>query len=86
MGDRYYLSVICPYCGQMNNDVFYAPTSMMLDAKCAACKKRFFIAADFSAVKAEDWTIAKEKEAFKMASNFYTDEEIDEMYKDKKLD
>ncbi len=81
MGDRYYLQDDCPYCGVRNNDIYYAPTCGMLSHICDSCEKEFFVAADFTMVKKEDWTIDKEKEAFKMATNAFTDEEVDEMYR-----
>ena len=34
MGDRYILTVTCPKCGTVNNDVYYAPTCGFLTYKC----------------------------------------------------
>ena len=34
MGSRYILTVTCPECGAVDDDVFYAPTSGFLDWKC----------------------------------------------------
>jgi transposase-like protein len=40
MGDRYFITVICPKCGEAENDVYYAPTCGFLAWKCPKCKKR----------------------------------------------
>lgn len=83
MGDRYFLTLDCPYCGSRNNDVYYAPTCNFLSHICEHCGKKFFIDSEFAAVKEEGWTVDMDKQAFKMATNAFTDEEVDEMYKEK---
>ena len=35
MGDRYILSVVCPKCGFINDDVYYAPTCGFITYKCS---------------------------------------------------
>jgi endogenous inhibitor of DNA gyrase (YacG/DUF329 family) len=34
MGDRYFLTVKCPKCGQVDNEVYYAPTCDFTTHKC----------------------------------------------------
>jgi len=34
MGDRYFLTVICPKCGHVDDEVYYAPTCGFVDWKC----------------------------------------------------
>jgi hypothetical protein len=34
MGDRYILTVTCPKCGRVDDDVFYAPTCGFVEHKC----------------------------------------------------
>jgi endogenous inhibitor of DNA gyrase (YacG/DUF329 family) len=34
MGDRYILTVKCPKCGTVDDDVYYAPTCGFTDHKC----------------------------------------------------
>ena len=38
MGDRYFLTVTCPKCGNTDQDVYYAPTCGITDWKCFKCK------------------------------------------------
>jgi len=37
MGTRYILSVICPACGCVAEDVYYAPTCDFVNHTCCAC-------------------------------------------------
>ena len=37
MGDRYYVTVVCPGCGEKAEDVYYAPTSGFLTHRCSEC-------------------------------------------------
>ena len=39
MGDRYILTVYCPDCGAVNDDVYYAPTCGFLTHTCEHCDK-----------------------------------------------
>lgn len=34
MGDRYYITVTCPRCGQKEGDVYYAPTCGFTTYRC----------------------------------------------------
>ncbi len=38
MGDRYYLSMECPVCGEEDNDVYFAPTCGFIEWECPLCK------------------------------------------------
>lgn len=37
MGDRYFLTIVCPKCDMMDNDVYYAPTCGFSTHKCIGC-------------------------------------------------
>ena len=39
MGTRYILTVTCPECGFVDNDVYFAPTCGMTDWKCPECSR-----------------------------------------------
>lgn len=39
MGDRYELSLRCGGCGELDDDVYFAPSSGFLDFTCKKCKK-----------------------------------------------
>ena len=34
MGDRYFLTVVCPKCGYCGDEVYFAPTCGFVDWKC----------------------------------------------------
>ena len=34
MGDRYFLEIVCPKCGILDDDVYYAPTCGFVDWRC----------------------------------------------------
>ena len=38
MGNRYILEVVCPKCGLMDCDVYYAPTCGFVSWSCPKCK------------------------------------------------
>jgi len=40
MGDRYFLTVICPKCKFIEEDVYYAPTCGFTKWKCPICKHK----------------------------------------------
>lgn len=46
MGDRYILTVKCPKCGLVDDDVYYAPTCGFTEHKCACG----------SVIDLEEWT------------------------------
>ena len=56
MGDRYYLAIQCKYCGLMNYEIYYAPTSSFDWFECENCKNHNFINSDLTAKKIEDIT------------------------------
>jgi uncharacterized Zn finger protein len=37
MGDRYFLIVICPKCGSVDHEVYFAPTCGFTDWRCEKC-------------------------------------------------
>ena len=48
MGDRYYLTLDCAYCGE-ENTVYYAPSSGIETFDCAYCEAQNRIVLGFSA-------------------------------------
>ena len=40
MGDRYFITVKCPDCGHVEEDVYYAPTCGFVDWDCTKCGKK----------------------------------------------
>jgi len=43
MGSRYTLELNCAYCGELNPEVYYAPTCGFLSFKCQKCKEENWI-------------------------------------------
>lgn len=37
MGDRYYLDMVCPTCGEKEDDVYFAPTCGFVEWVCQGC-------------------------------------------------
>ena len=60
MGDRYELSLRCAYCGELNEDVYYAPSSGFETFRCNRCNEINEIVMEFSAIKREDVKQQKE--------------------------
>lgn len=80
MGDRYELDLKCAYCGEVNKDIWYAPTCESIIFNCKACKKRNYISSEFKALKMEEMTLKDIKKAFINATNVtWYDDEIDKM-------
>ena len=40
MGDRYFLTIECPKCKAVDNDVYYAPTCGFKTWRCPKCGKK----------------------------------------------
>ncbi len=38
MGDRYYLSMECPVCGEKEDEVYFAPTCGIVEWECPLCR------------------------------------------------
>ena len=51
MGTRYTLTLNCPHCNTVNDDVYFAPTSGFGSHNCVSCKRKFWIDDDLSACK-----------------------------------
>lgn len=74
MGDRYYLNLICAYCGKLNKDIYYAPTCNFYTFRCEHCDKYNFISNIQLAKKVEEVTYDEIKNAFFEATNARWDE------------
>ncbi len=85
MGDRFYLSLVCPYCGKEEDEVWYAPTCGDCDTNtCPSCKKQYFITSSFQAKKLEEATEEEIVDGFYNASNAcHSEESVKEMAKEK---
>lgn len=53
MGDRYYLTVICPKCGHNELEVYYAPTCGFSKCKCNKCREVIDLA-EYTGISYED--------------------------------
>lgn len=51
MGNRYYLTIHCPWCNHTNEDIYFAPTSEMTSFNCPNCGNRVCIGDDFEGHK-----------------------------------
>jgi|GEM_PF-2460336 len=69
MGDRWFLELNCPYCGEHNSDVYYAPTCEFYTHRCDVCDEEFEITPDFCAVRRGKLTEVDKEAAYSMASN-----------------
>jgi len=78
MGDRYNLTKECIYCGNTNDEVYYAPTCGFLTFICDKCKKENFITTDFKVKKIEDVTKKDVYWAISNASNMMDEKMIKE--------
>lgn len=47
MGARYHLTISCPHCKKVNEDVYFAPTCDLGSHVCCSCGERFWIGDDF---------------------------------------
>lgn len=54
MGTRYFLMLHCPYCNELNEDVYYAPSCDFYTHRCDFCDKEFAISMGFNGRKLED--------------------------------
>jgi len=69
MGDRYYLTRECVYCGGINESIYYAPTCGIFTFDCEHCGRENFITAEFDVKELEEVTLEDVEEAFSMATN-----------------
>ncbi len=53
MGDRYFITIICPDCGYIEEDIYYAPTCGFVDWNCAKCRKRIDLS-EYTGISRED--------------------------------
>ena len=71
MGDRYYLTVTCPYCGKQEDGFYYAPTCGFSTLQCDGCKK-ISVMIDMCLTKVEDATAEQITENEINALNMWT--------------
>ena len=85
MGDRYELIRNCVYCGETEEEVWYAPTCNSFGFICKKCKKYNFITTDLKVKKIEDVTYDDVYWTVSNASNMMDEEMIkscaDDFYK-----
>ena len=74
MGDRYEGNFNCAYCGELNEDVYYAPTCSFYTFKCVKCNNTNFITEMGDVKKIENTTLDDVSDAFMSASNMMWDE------------
>ena len=60
MGDRYFLSLVCPYCQEINYDCCCAPTCDFTTWQCEHCKREFDIEGTFSAEEMAEYVEEQE--------------------------
>jgi len=53
MGDRYFLNVTCPHCGELFPDVYFAPMCGFVDCTCPHCGKAIDLV-KYTGITAED--------------------------------
>lgn len=53
MGDRYFLTVKCPSCDTIDEDVYYAPTCDFVSHTCSKCGARIDLA-EYTGISYED--------------------------------
>lgn len=53
MGDRYFISVICPKCSTVEDDVYYAPTCGFTEWECPGCGVKVDLA-EYTGISYED--------------------------------
>ena len=83
MGDRYILSKKCVYCGELNEDIYYAPTSNFYTFDCEKCKKTNFIKSNMTIIKIEDAKLKDVKDGFeKTTMGMLKQEDINAMCKE----
>jgi len=82
MGDRYELIKACAYCGEVNEDIWYAPTCGSFTFDCEKCSKENFINTDFEVKKMSDVTYDDVYWAVNNASNMMDEKQIEECAKD----
>jgi len=61
MGTRYFLTLTCPYCNQINSDCYYAPTCGFLTHQCDRCGAEFNIEAQFCEEEREEMRREREE-------------------------
>jgi hypothetical protein len=76
MGDRYLLTLRCPYCDEINEDIWYAPTCNSMTSTCDYCNETFFIDEKLTTMKIKDVTYEDVEIAIIYTSNFMDDKLI----------
>ena len=82
MGDRYELVRACVYCGKVDDEIWYAPTSGFITFKCEKCHKENFITSDLKVKKMEDMTYEDVYDAVSFTSNFMDDKQVENYAKE----
>ena len=77
MGDRYELIENCAYCGEIEEDVWYAPTCNSFGFTCRKCGKYNFITTDFKVKKVDEITYDDVYWAVCNASNMMNEKQIE---------
>ena len=81
MGDRFVLALNCCYCGELDDDVFYAPTSSSFTFTCEKCNGVNFIKSSLEPIKLEKVTENDIYYAISLTSNFMNERQIKSMAK-----
>jgi len=76
MGDRIELIENCVYCGETEEEVWYAPTCNSFGFKCKKCGKYNFITTDLEVKKIEDITYGDVYWAINNASTMMDEKQI----------
>ena len=83
MGTRYTLNLNCVYCGILNNDIWYAPTSNCYTFCCTKCEKDNFIDENLKVKKIEKISIQDIKKGFLATTSLDWDSgELDQICKE----
>jgi len=82
MGDRFEMDIKCIYCGKVNYDIYYAPTSGFLDFTCTECGKSNFITSYLTVKKIKDVTRKDVYMAISDTANMMSKKQIERCARD----
>lgn len=63
MGTRYFMTLPCPHCQEINYDVYYAPTCDSTTWQCKYCHNKFDIEEQFSQEELAEYTEEAESDS-----------------------